>query len=319
MTRRFRHLLLFIFTFLAIVAVTNAQDLTVNGGTHSINWSIDGNLIITGGAEVLLESGASVLNNVLISDNGSTFGSILFIMEGSSVQQEIQATDYTTIYMLGGSIGGIKGIRHSYFYIYEGSIGTAINLDDHAIVEIYGGSIGTSIKVEDRAFVEIYGGDFSVDGGATLLPNYYYLSNAGLALTLQGVLQDGSVFNTAYDLTLARPGDGDIIVIVISVPDVAGMSQLSATATITDQGYIVGTITQQYDSIVAAGSVISQDPLADAIVTPGSAIDLIVSIGPCKLPFDTNNDCLIDLTDIANIASVWLIDCNITPNNPACI
>ena len=38
-----------------------------------------------------------------------------------------------------------------------------------------------------------------------------------------------------------------------------------------------------------------------------------------KLAGDLNDDCRNDLKDIAILAANWLIDCNITPNDPACV
>ncbi len=252
-----------------------------------------------------------------VQQNIQATNSAIVTIDGGSVLNEVQILKGATVTLNSGSIAGINGSRDSSFYIYGGSISTGIVATDRTYVEIYGGSIGTALNVEDDAFVYIYGGDFSVDGGATLLPDGYYLSAAGPVLTLEGVLKDGSPFSTVYDMTLITYGD--IFLTVISVPDVVDMSQVNAISTLTDEGYTGGTITEQYNGIVAAGSVISQNPVAGTTATPGSAVDLIVSIGPCLLLYDTNDDCVIDIKDIANIASVWLIDCNITPTNAACI
>ena len=59
-----------------------------------------------------------------------------------------------------------------------------------------------------------------------------------------------------------------------------------------------------------------------------SAINAAPQPCNCTLTFDTNNDQRIDVTDLANIttvaqllevASLWLLDCDATPGNPACI
>jgi len=34
---------------------------------------------------------------------------------------------------------------------------------------------------------------------------------------------------------------------------------------------------------------------------------------------DLNDDCKVDFTDFAKMAMKWLIDCDIEPNNPACM
>ncbi len=38
-----------------------------------------------------------------------------------------------------------------------------------------------------------------------------------------------------------------------------------------------------------------------------------------ELAGDLNDDCRVNLLDFAKIAENWLIDCNIDPNNPACV
>ncbi|MCX5637542.1 MAG: hypothetical protein NTX52_07600, partial [Planctomycetota bacterium] len=38
-----------------------------------------------------------------------------------------------------------------------------------------------------------------------------------------------------------------------------------------------------------------------------------------KLTGDLNDDCRVNFYDFASMAANWLIDCNIDPNNPACI
>ncbi|MBP9002133.1 MAG: PASTA domain-containing protein [Candidatus Hydrogenedentes bacterium] len=65
------------------------------------------------------------------------------------------------------------------------------------------------------------------------------------------------------------------------VPDVVGLTQVAATTAITAAGLYVGTVTEQCSDTVAAGSVISQNPVAGTAVTEGSTVDLVVSSGPC--------------------------------------
>ena len=66
---------------------------------------------------------------------------------------------------------------------------------------------------------------------------------------------------------------------IVAVPDVVGLPQASAAATIVAAGLVVGNITTRH-SALAAGGVLSQDPAAGADVTEGSPVDLLVSLGP---------------------------------------
>ena len=69
----------------------------------------------------------------------------------------------------------------------------------------------------------------------------------------------------------------------VAVPNVAGQTQSAAENAITAAGLTVGNVTQQNDNAVPAGNVISQSPAAGTQVTPGSAVDLVVSLGPANV------------------------------------
>jgi len=66
----------------------------------------------------------------------------------------------------------------------------------------------------------------------------------------------------------------------VSVPDVVGQTQAAASSAITGAGLVVGTVTMESSSTVAAGKVISQSPAGGTSVASGSAVNLIVSSGP---------------------------------------
>jgi hypothetical protein len=65
----------------------------------------------------------------------------------------------------------------------------------------------------------------------------------------------------------------------VAVPNVVGMSQGTATTTITLAGLTVGTVTMQSSATVLPGSVISEGPAAGTNVWTGSAVNLVVSSG----------------------------------------
>ncbi|MFO7974672.1 MAG: C45 family autoproteolytic acyltransferase/hydrolase [Candidatus Hydrogenedentota bacterium] len=66
----------------------------------------------------------------------------------------------------------------------------------------------------------------------------------------------------------------------VEVPDVVGMTEAEAETALTDVGLGVGNVTDEYSDTVAEGEVISQSPEAGADVLWGSAVDLVVSLGP---------------------------------------
>lgn len=67
---------------------------------------------------------------------------------------------------------------------------------------------------------------------------------------------------------------------LIAVPNVVGQTQAAATTAITSAGLKLGTVTLQASTTVAAGNVISENPLAGTSVASGSSVNLIVSSGP---------------------------------------
>ena len=68
--------------------------------------------------------------------------------------------------------------------------------------------------------------------------------------------------------------------VMITVPDVVGISQTAAQQAIGAAGLTVGTVTTEHSDTVSAGDVISQAPVAGTSVPGGSAVNLVVSLGP---------------------------------------
>ena len=71
-----------------------------------------------------------------------------------------------------------------------------------------------------------------------------------------------------------------------AVPKVNGLTPEEASTALIDAKLQPGAITEEYDSIIAAGKVISSDPPDGEEVKPGTVVNLVVSKGPkpVKLP-----------------------------------
>lgn len=67
---------------------------------------------------------------------------------------------------------------------------------------------------------------------------------------------------------------------LVEVPNVVGQSQSAATVMIGEAGLTLGAVTTGYSPTVPEGDVISQNPAAAAEVASGSAVDIVVSLGP---------------------------------------
>lgn len=66
----------------------------------------------------------------------------------------------------------------------------------------------------------------------------------------------------------------------VAVPDVVGLTQADAQASITAAGLVVGNVMIAASATVPVGVVISQVPIADTPVSQGSEVDLVVSGQP---------------------------------------
>lgn len=65
----------------------------------------------------------------------------------------------------------------------------------------------------------------------------------------------------------------------VPVPSLIGKTQVEAEAMIVEAGFTVGEVTERNDDS-AAGTVLDQSPVANASADKGSAVNLVISIGP---------------------------------------
>jgi serine/threonine-protein kinase len=83
----------------------------------------------------------------------------------------------------------------------------------------------------------------------------------------------------AIGWALSGQGDGGGGVEQVKVPVVAGQTQEAATQAITDQGLVLGEVTEEFSDDVRQGVVISSNPESGQDVDRGSDVDLVVSKG----------------------------------------
>jgi len=108
---------------------------------------------------------------------------------------------------------------------------------------------------------------------------------APTATASTGILTTGT---HTYDLTCPGPGASgmamaSIVVaaaIHVAVPNVVGDTQAAAGTALTTAGLVAGTVTNASSATVAAGKVISENPVAGTSVLAGSAVALVISTGP---------------------------------------
>jgi len=100
-------------------------------------------------------------------------------------------------------------------------------------------------------------------------------------------LPAGSVFNDDDDgnnLSIAEKGV--TLTGSVAVPSLAGVTQDNLAAALAAAGLVLGEVTQEYSATIPAGQVIRQEPSADAVVAPGTAIHVWISAGvaPVAVP-----------------------------------
>jgi len=69
----------------------------------------------------------------------------------------------------------------------------------------------------------------------------------------------------------------------VTVPNVVGLTQAAATSALQNAGFVLGSVATQASSTVAAGSVASQSPAAGSQAASGTAVNLVISIGPASV------------------------------------
>lgn len=128
--------------------------------------------------------------------------------------------------------------------------------------------------------------------GKTWEEAQYEASQSGIEL-----VDDGQVYSASYDAGRICsvippagskvPRDNPIVKVKVSqgpsqveVPDLTSMTEAAANEAAVKAGFMVGKVKQQYSSSVPVNSVVSQDPPGGVKRTPGTPIDLVISLGP---------------------------------------
>jgi beta-lactam-binding protein with PASTA domain/tRNA A-37 threonylcarbamoyl transferase component Bud32 len=106
----------------------------------------------------------------------------------------------------------------------------------------------------------------------------YVTSNkpAGTVLTVDPASGNSVKSTTVIKLTVVSSQSA------VNVPNVVGFSQTAAGSAITGATLTVGSQTSACSQSVATGNIASQSPAANTQQPPGTAINLVVSNGPCS-------------------------------------
>ncbi len=107
--------------------------------------------------------------------------------------------------------------------------------------------------------------------------NPTFLADGAGTYIAQLIVNDGKDDSTADTVNIA------VDPLPVTVPDVVGLTQAAAESAILAANLTVGAVTTANSDTVPAGQVISQNPLAGASVPPGTAVALVISLGPTNV------------------------------------
>jgi hypothetical protein len=240
-----------------------------------------GSADILGGDAILNSMGSLDITNCTITDNRPGHGApanlraIVNLVWGPgfvdtiSIKNSIVRNGGTEIW---STEPGIVTLYNNNIEGGAGGFSGFGNIDQNPLFKSPGGfSIEGQWFFDDDGYILLAGSPSINAGNQTFLP-------AGLSVDLNGNarVQGGQVDQGAYEGAGVPP----LPPAVVLVPTVVGQTQSAAQSMITSALLVVGTITQAYSDTVAAGRVISQNPVGGSTAVVGSAVNLTISQGP---------------------------------------
>ena len=110
----------------------------------------------------------------------------------------------------------------------------------------------------------------------------------------------------------------------VDVPNLLGLTPTAAGASIAQANLTFGTQTQACSQQFTSGLVSSQSPAAGASVSPGTAVNLTISTGPCNATVpsvigDTQSQAQSTLTGDGLQSTVSQVDCTATGGTPGTV
>ncbi|MHA2068275.1 MAG: PASTA domain-containing protein, partial [Candidatus Thorarchaeota archaeon] len=191
--------------------------------------------------------------------------------------------------------------------ISSSEYGTAYDIADPSIATVDAEGFVTALSV-GTTIITATNGELMAESEIVVhsvpqlvsVPNLFGLSlvNAEAAITtadlILGTKSPAISGNEQYDVVFSQHPvagtqvpvgssiDLEFSVVIIeppTVPDIVGMEQSSAESVILANNLTVGTVTTQYNDTVQSGHVISQSPDSGTIVTAGTLVNLVVSLG----------------------------------------
>jgi serine/threonine-protein kinase len=156
--------------------------------------------------------------------------------------------------------------------------GTKVDKNSHVNLVVSAGTAVVKVTVPS-----VVGQQFTAAGealagaGLSFKPKYVTSTKPpGTVLTQSPPGETSVASTTVVKLTVSSSAS------TIGVPNVVGFSQTAAGSTINGSSLTVGTQTSACSQNVANGNIASESPVAGTQVKSGTAVNLVVSNGPCS-------------------------------------
>jgi len=217
-------------------------------------------------------------------------GSLVGLNDGT-ITQSYSTSSVSGSWSVGGLVGGNGGtVTLSY------ATGSVVGTDDYAgglVGYSYYGTVTQCYSTGSVSGSSDVGGLIGGNDGGSITQSYWDMQTSG-----QNSSAGGTGKTTVEMKQQATFVGWDFINIwgIINtntypyllwqynkVPNLVGLSQMEAEALIITQGFVVGTITEECSDTVPSGDVISQEPVGGEQVPPSTAVNLVVSTGPCPV------------------------------------
>jgi hypothetical protein len=215
----------------------------------------------------------------------NTPGTHVDVVTGGDVYY-LNAYHTSTVTMTGGHVAVLSALENSTINMVNGTA-TYLVSANYAGLSVSGGAV-TDITAYDESITTLSGGSVSrnlmaVSNGIIYLEGHYFTVNGH-------VLENGDKLSDFVPFSASQHDYHGTI-----TGTLADKSALNNNFRILNTGYYAGTY---------AGDA-----------------DIVITIVPCEyaLVGDIDDNCKVDLADLALMAANWMLDCYANPSDPACI
>ena len=300
-----------------------AADLAVGTVTYEYSFTIDaGNVIsqsISGGQSAAVDTAVDLV--VSAGPEMTTVPDVTDMIEAYATYTlesvSLMVGDITSEYSLTVPAGSV--------------ISQSIDPNEVVVINTYVDLViseGSTVTVSDVAGMEQSLAESAITSAVltvgTITTEYSSTIPAGYVISQSIAAGQAVTFNTAVDLVIS---DG---VEMVTVPDIAGMTEIDAQAALISIGLAVGAASYDMSYTIDVDSVISQSVDSGTVVEVGTSVDYVLSSGSdfidmsvfalvagywqqtgCSMggscsEVDFNGDGVIDIQDITLLTGSWL-------------